>query len=133
MHFVHCVLFFFFKQKTAYEMRISDWSSDVCSSDLLPPLRVAGLLEAARGALAQLSDAEMLVTRLEAYPERDTAFAMARATSRDRKSVVEGKGVSVRVDLGGRRIIKKKNRKERTTCKWKTNKRRNKEIKKHKT
>src|SRR3546814_12187567 len=29
-----CVFFFFFKQKTAYEMRISDWSSDVCSSDL---------------------------------------------------------------------------------------------------
>src|SRR3546814_10721327 len=29
-----CVCFFFFKQKTAYEMRISDWSSDVCSSDL---------------------------------------------------------------------------------------------------
>src|SRR3546814_14608851 len=27
---------FFFKQKTAYEMRISDWSSDVCSSDLIP-------------------------------------------------------------------------------------------------
>src|SRR3546814_6994660 len=31
------VCFFFFKQKTAYEMRISDWSSDVCSSDLLVP------------------------------------------------------------------------------------------------
>src|SRR3546814_9944221 len=30
-----CRCFFFFKQKTAYEMRISDWSSDVCSSDLL--------------------------------------------------------------------------------------------------
>src|SRR3546814_5331501 len=29
-----CTLFLFFKQKTAYEMRISDWSSDVCSSDL---------------------------------------------------------------------------------------------------
>src|SRR3546814_10367117 len=28
--------FFLFKQKTAYEMRISDWSSDVCSSDLIP-------------------------------------------------------------------------------------------------
>src|SRR3546814_10528882 len=28
------IIFFFFKQKTAYEMRISDWSSDVCSSDL---------------------------------------------------------------------------------------------------
>src|SRR3546814_16097580 len=33
--FVFVVFFFFFKQKTAYEMRISDWSSDVCSSDLL--------------------------------------------------------------------------------------------------
>src|SRR3546814_33783 len=32
LHF--CLFFFFFKQKTAYEMRISDWSSDVCSSDL---------------------------------------------------------------------------------------------------
>src|SRR3546814_1904735 len=31
---VYCCYFFFFKQKTAYEMRISDWSSDVCSSDL---------------------------------------------------------------------------------------------------
>src|SRR3546814_5942735 len=33
LFFVFC-FFFFFKQKTAYEMRISDWSSDVCSSDL---------------------------------------------------------------------------------------------------
>src|SRR3546814_6489383 len=32
--FCFCFLFFCFKQKTAYEMRISDWSSDVCSSDL---------------------------------------------------------------------------------------------------
>src|SRR3546814_4855480 len=36
------VLFFFFKQKTAYEMRISDWSSDVCSSDLTVGLRYEG-------------------------------------------------------------------------------------------
>src|SRR3546814_4030999 len=36
MYFSICVcVLFFFKQKTAYEMRISDWSSDVCSSDLL--------------------------------------------------------------------------------------------------
>src|SRR3546814_6110026 len=33
------VVFFFFKQKTAYEMRISDWSSDVCSSDLDPHVK----------------------------------------------------------------------------------------------
>src|SRR3546814_7382180 len=32
--FIFILYFFFFKQKTAYEMRISDWSSDVCSSDL---------------------------------------------------------------------------------------------------
>src|SRR3546814_10493743 len=32
-------MFFFFKQKTAYEMRISDWSSDVCSSDLAGSLK----------------------------------------------------------------------------------------------
>src|SRR3546814_7533681 len=36
------LFFFFFKQKTAYEMRISDWSSDVCSSDLLRIGKVAG-------------------------------------------------------------------------------------------
>src|SRR3546814_3378828 len=38
------LVFFFFKQKTAYEMRISDWSSDVCSSDLLagPDLHAGG-------------------------------------------------------------------------------------------
>src|SRR3546814_3841305 len=45
------IVFFFFKQKTAYEMRISDWSSDVCSSDL-PALEqdgVAGGLDLRRG------------------------------------------------------------------------------------
>src|SRR3546814_670925 len=35
MRDISCVLVFFFKQKTAYEMRSSDWSSDVCSSDLI--------------------------------------------------------------------------------------------------
>src|SRR3546814_12616128 len=35
MTYVLSLCFFFFKQKTAYEVRISDWSSDVCSSDLL--------------------------------------------------------------------------------------------------
>src|SRR3546814_20281692 len=36
------IFFFFFKQKTAYEMRISDWSSDVCSSDLRRAAVLAG-------------------------------------------------------------------------------------------
>src|SRR3546814_17270663 len=38
-------MFFFFKQKTAYEMRISDWSSDVCSSDLLLMRQSAGTVK----------------------------------------------------------------------------------------
>src|SRR3546814_3593798 len=41
---------FFFKQKTAYEMRISDWSSDVCSSDLASSYLVAPLVENPRVA-----------------------------------------------------------------------------------
>src|SRR3546814_17170326 len=43
------MLFFFFKQKTAYEMRISDWSSDVCSSDLVGRERVRLGIACARG------------------------------------------------------------------------------------
>src|SRR3546814_20020870 len=47
VHYIRYFLFFFFKQKTAYEMRISDWSSDVCSSDL----RLAAQLPSARHAI----------------------------------------------------------------------------------
>src|SRR3546814_2654548 len=44
---MYLFIFFFFKQKTAYEMRISDWSSDVCSSDLvMTPSAARGILEA---------------------------------------------------------------------------------------
>src|SRR3546814_10624784 len=53
MSLMICV-FFFFKQKTAYEMRISDWSSDVCSSDL------AGLFTAFGGWLLS-SEAAVLI------------------------------------------------------------------------
>src|SRR3546814_16933836 len=52
MLYVLCWSFFFFKQKTAYEMRISDWSSDVCSSDLLTLQQTQGRLRIAEGALA---------------------------------------------------------------------------------
>src|SRR3546814_4530304 len=44
--------FFFFKQKTAYEMRISDWSSDVCSSDLRP-LRAGPRAQGRHGRLSR--------------------------------------------------------------------------------
>src|SRR3546814_6767986 len=63
--FVVCVyiFIFFFKQKTAYEMRISDWSSDVCSSDLLSLchpvfylelLRIGGGLNRVRNLVAEI-------------------------------------------------------------------------------
>src|SRR3546814_10719787 len=58
--FCICVFIVFFKQKTAYEMRISDWSSDVCSSDL--PQDVDDLidlrrhLDAGRLAVAYVAD-----------------------------------------------------------------------------
>src|SRR3546814_20844274 len=41
-------IFFFFKQNTAYEMRISDWSSDVCSSDLLQHLLIGDFIDLPR-------------------------------------------------------------------------------------
>src|SRR3546814_8246928 len=41
-------MFFFFKQKTSYEMRISDWSSDVCSSDLFRQFIIHWVREAKR-------------------------------------------------------------------------------------
>src|SRR3546814_4406780 len=47
--------FFFFKQKTAYEMRISDWSSDVCSSDL--PRRSWRVLDIYRTGARVMNDA----------------------------------------------------------------------------
>src|SRR3546814_4705813 len=66
MTFVFCV-FFFFKQKTAYEMRISDWSSDVCSSDLT--IIEAGLRELHEevNLVAQASD---VLGALDPYPTR---------------------------------------------------------------
>src|SRR3546814_10160961 len=51
-------MFFFFKQKTAYEMRISDWSSDVCSSDLL-----AGENRRARNTVPCCCDGSVLCER----------------------------------------------------------------------
>src|SRR3546814_20602414 len=89
--------FFFFKQKTAYEMRISDWSSDVCSSDL-------------RAGAGRPVQARRLHRRRTvcAGRARQRAGRRHRRCPPDRKSVVEGKSVSVRVDLGGRRILKKK-------------------------
>src|SRR3546814_12158711 len=90
-------------------MRISDWSSDVCSSDLQAPSPVRGAERTpVAGWRHGWRQAVFRPTAPRAYGwpapwRRECADARG-----DRKSVVLGKSVSVRVDLGGRRIIKKK-------------------------
>src|SRR3546814_11857026 len=66
-------LFFFFKQKTAYEMRISDWSSDVCSSDLDGEAATAPRPDVAAGsAHAGDADEDVDLDELTDAPDPDT-------------------------------------------------------------
>src|SRR3546814_10775627 len=58
-------MFFFFKQKTAYEMRISDWSSDVCSSDLAEAVHPYGI-----GKHRHMPEIEQEITRYAGHPVR---------------------------------------------------------------
>src|SRR3546814_5782326 len=73
-------LVFFFKQKTAYEMRISDWSSDVCSSDLLDLHRHLGGEAVLRAVEVGLEGHAVVVDDREAV--------LALGDDVDRKSVV---------------------------------------------
>src|SRR3546814_16632906 len=96
-------------------MRISDWSSDVCSSDLIgiePAAFVGGQQRRVEFVDAAMRLAEK-VENGHRYAWRVAAIVMdleAQRAHQDRKSVVEGKSVSVSVDLGGRGSIKKKKR-----------------------
>src|SRR3546814_15667945 len=78
-----CVYVFFFKQKTAYEMRISDWSSDVCSSDLRRlDVRVDRVrLDEPRSPVVHVADAEQQFRR-RVLPERETADGLLRSEER---------------------------------------------------
>src|SRR3546814_19240310 len=94
-------------------MRISDWSSDVCSSDLPAAREAEGMRagqqrKAGRAAGKLLFPYRYLVRDHGAGERDDQRGRLVREFFRDRKRVVSGKRVSVRVDLGGRRIIKKK-------------------------
>src|SRR3546814_17224204 len=97
-------------------MRISDWSSDVCSSDLnghehLRCLRRKQVRKRRAEEREQRRRSARSGVRVVARGLRSAdAVHGGEAGGRrpDRKSVVWGKSVSVRVDLGGRRIIKKK-------------------------
>src|SRR3546814_4365751 len=102
------------QQQTAYELRISDWSADVCSSDLRPPAAGGRLTGGCRHAQLRglrrgpgNRGPEGAEADGTAAPQPHALLLPGRGRAADaRKSVVSGKRVSVRVDLGGRRIIK---------------------------
>src|SRR3546814_21182143 len=121
------MFFFFFKQKTAYEMRISDWSSDVCSSDVNAEStddaedENGGRHNRRRNSQEHDEDADQRHIEHDQHsiadehagnhaPEEMRAVANAPGPGNhpDRKSVGEGKNVSVRVYLGGSQFLKKK-------------------------
>src|SRR3546814_11476676 len=102
-------------------MRISDWSSDVCSSDLASSSSAStfSTTSAAHGSAgtapfgpcAPSSTATVSASREKTSAMRSSDASVrrsARSGGGDRKSVVWGKSVSVRVDLGGRRFLSKK-------------------------
>src|SRR3546814_9890440 len=80
-------MFFFFKQKTAYEMRISDWSSDVCSSDLLQtyagPALAEHVIKPSIDAFNKAANGEMVIdlyTSDQLVPQGELFRAVQRGT-----------------------------------------------------
>src|SRR3546814_7973363 len=80
MYFVY---FFFFKQTTAYEMRISDWSSDVCSSDLFEVNPFQGAIQVAGAIIGVVDDDDGIRAAVEGLLQpagfRVVTFASATA------------------------------------------------------
>src|SRR3546814_16972439 len=117
---------FFFKQKTAYEMRISDWSSDVCSSDLwrrwfdseATTLRLRAITASGPyGADIRFASGLNVIwadnTKGKSTCMQAMLYALGLEKMLSRSEERRwGKGVSERVELGGRRLIKKKRRKQ---------------------
>src|SRR3546814_1817104 len=82
--------FFFFKQKTAYEMRISDWSSDVCSSDLNASRSVSAdpgvdITRASTAADPVIKRQRLII----GYISKDEAFRFCKAGQDDRFAIGE--------------------------------------------
>src|SRR3546814_10247391 len=91
---VVCCYVFFFKQKTAYEMRISDWSSDVCSSDLGREVHDIGVEPGARsddvaedvgiGAIGSQGRLELLLLGGQEVEQVVELLQIGRASCRER-------------------------------------------------
>src|SRR3546814_4332417 len=92
-----CELFFFFKQKTAYELRISDWSSDVCSSDL----REVANAEEEGIEFVWLSAPEAFLGdgAVQAVRAQRVHLGMPDATGRQTPQLVEGSHFTLEADM----------------------------------
>src|SRR3546814_14117957 len=113
-----------FKQKTAYELRIRDWSSDVCSSDRC--WMKYRMKKKARAGPCSSTISSILATRGTTQSTTPTTTTLAGmvwllsvtgwlTANRDLMSVVSGKGMTVRECPGGVRVVKNKI-KHYTTC-----------------
>src|SRR3546814_7392235 len=94
------VCFFFFKQKTAYEMRISDWSSDVCSSDLMAVGQAAALPQRGQPELAGVVDQPLRIG--ERYPRhpRQRMFDEIEVAAGQRAQQQPGIEMPLRLQVG---------------------------------
>src|SRR3546814_2434207 len=84
-----CCIVFFFKQKTAYELRISDWSSDVCSSDLADVGIHADLLDAREVLTVRDASAEHAMRGTIDWQHSSARLAHWRSTHHARHVVVK--------------------------------------------
>src|SRR3546814_9781678 len=98
------IIFFFFKQKTAYEMRISDWSSDVCSSDL----GSGSLSRFANSARMRCANRVYRLSFLTVLTARDSASGWATTRSEEHTSELQS---LMRISYAVFCLKKKKNKK----------------------
>src|SRR3546814_8400771 len=135
VHVIRVVIyFFFFKQKTAYEMRISDWSSDVCSSDLT----AASIMKRSVASSRTLCQAPLRVSSALAAAAQDGTSSI---TEKVTPSVCTQCGSAVRSEehtselqslmrISYAVFCLKKKKKKKTSHKQRTNKRTNQTKKK---
>src|SRR3546814_11291711 len=95
-------------------MRMSDWSSDGCSSDLHALAVLLGQTPQSFAGPATATTSLPHIAQIDVGAPADLLRRRPDIAA-DRKSVVEGKSVSVRLDLGGRRYINKQTNREYTT------------------
>src|SRR3546814_16883204 len=110
-----CVfVFFFFKQKTAYEMRISDWSSDVCSSDLLSEETLKRMQEKGVFLVPTFMALDWVKQNADDYPpniDEKARVAAAAHHARFRAGIrlgvkrARGTGETIRPDGHGRKAL----------------------------